>query len=404
MKVLFLSPHIPALLTGATTRDYYMLKALASQHEVTLLTLNMNGAQGIAPDLEALTPLVSSMQIVKVAQPRWKRWSQLFAFLRGRSYAISRGVVPELQAAIDQAVEQERYDLIWYEGSILAGYRVPAGIPVVIDEHNLEFELCWRTYQRTRPGLRKLYNRLEAQRLKPVELKRCQEASLVCLTSEREYSELTRLLPSCVAAVVPNGVDTSHFSPPAPEEEDEYHIVFSGSMDYYPNTDAVLFFARHCWPLIRAALPQARWTIVGKNPPPSVHNLAQLPGVYVTGSVKDVRPYLTSASLTIAPLLIGSGTRLKILESFAMGKAVVSSRLGCEGINVEHGRELLIADQPEDFAAAVVRLLRDPLTRRSLGEAGRQLVEREYSWTISGQRLLAALESILVPQEAASRG
>jgi sugar transferase (PEP-CTERM/EpsH1 system associated) len=344
------------------------------------------------------------MQIIETPQPHSKRWSQILAFLFGRSYLISIGIVPELQKAIDRAISQEEYDVVWYEGSILAGYRLPPGIPVVIDQHNLEFELCWRTYQRTRPGLRKFYNWLEARRLKPTELKRCREADLVLLTSERELIKLKHLVPSCLAAVVPNGVDTTFFSPIDQAKEQESHIVFTGSMDYYPNTDATLFFAQHCWPLIQAELPQARWTIVGKNPPLAIQRLADLPGVSVTGSVQDVRPYLATASVTIAPLLIGSGTRLKILEAFAMGKAVVSSRLGCEGIQVEHGRELLVADEPEHFAAAVVSLLRDPLTRQALGMAGRRLVEAEYSWVSSSQRLLSALEMIQLPQKAASRG
>jgi glycosyltransferase involved in cell wall biosynthesis len=162
-------------------------------------------------------------------------------------------------------------------------------------------------------------------------------------------------------------------------------------MDYYPNIDAVCFFAQHCWPLIRASIPSATWQIVGKNPMPDVLQLAKLPGVSVTGTVPNTKPYLTTASIAIAPLRIGSGTRLKILEAFAMQKAVVSTGLGCEGLTVEAGRHLLVADQPEAFAEAIITLLNQPEKRRELGVAGRMLVETTYSWEQCGNPLLQLL-------------
>jgi glycosyltransferase involved in cell wall biosynthesis len=299
-----------------------------------------------------------------------------------------------MQKAIERACEGEAFDLVFCESIMLSGYRLPDGMRLVIDEHNLEYELCWRTYRRARPGPRKLYSWLEARSLQPEEIKRCGSASLVLVTSERERGELQRLVPSSRVALVPNGVDTVFFRPSVPAEEREQSIIYTGAMDYYPNIDAVLQFAARTWPLIKAQLPGATWTIVGKNPPAQVRRLAQLPGVSVTGSVADVRPYLAQATVAIAPLLIGGGTRLKILEAFAMQKAVVSTSLGCEGLHVVAGRELLIADEPTYFAEAVVGAIRDRSLRRSLGQAGRRLVETEYSWEQCGHLLLAALEGL----------
>ncbi|HEX4714858.1 MAG TPA: glycosyltransferase family 4 protein, partial [Ktedonobacteraceae bacterium] len=156
----------------------------------------------------------------------------------------------------------------------------------------------------------------------------------------------------------------------------------------------VRFFAHHCWPLIRARIPSATWQIVGKNPMPEVLQLANVPGVTVTGEVSDTRLYLATASVAIAPLRIGSGTRLKILEAFAMQKAVVSSSIGCEGLAVEAGQHLLVADQPEAFAEAVIALLQQPEKRRELGRAGRALVETAYSWEQCGKHLLQAIEEM----------
>lgn len=399
MKILYLSPHVPAPMAGASTRDYHIVKALASQHEITLLTLNASSVRGVRRNVGELDQYVKSMQIIEWSQPRLKRWLQLWATLRMRSYLMSIGEVPAMQQAIDATVNREQYDLVICETVMLAGYRLPPGVRLIIDQHNLEYELHRRTYQREKFGLRKFYSWVESQRLMPEELRRCREASLTLVTSERELNELKRREPSCVVALVPNGVDTEFFQPAILSKEVEQRLIFTGSMDYYPNTDAALYFAKHCWPLIQAQLPGATWTIVGKNPPPQILRLAELPGVTVTGSVADVRPHLDEAAVAIAPLLIGSGTRLKILEAFAMQKAVVSTSLGCEGLNVKNGRELFIEDKPEKFAAAVVSLMQDAALRQSLGRAGRKLVETTYSWEESSRRLLRALDELQVERQ-----
>ncbi len=171
-------------------------------------------------------------------------------------------------------------------------------------------------------------------------------------------------------------------------------------MDYYPNTQAVLFFAKNCWPLIREQVPTATWLIVGKNPPFEVQRLATtLPGVTVTGTVPDVRPYLVTSAVAIAPIQAGSGTRLKILESLASQKATVSTTVGCEGLAVVPEKHLLVADTPAAFVQAVVTLLHNPQMRNALGYAGRALVEAEYSWDRCGEQLvhiLAEKEGVLL--------
>ena len=202
-------------------------------------------------------------------------------------------------------------------------------------------------------------------------------------------------MPRNVIEVVANGVDLEIWQPPDLEQEVAGRIIFTGSMDYYPNVSAVLFFAQACWPLIREQVPHAHWLIVGRNPPPEVQQLAELPGVTVTGSVPDTRPYFAEAEVAIVPLQIGSGTRLKILEALSMQKAVVSTSLGAEGLSVVHDKHLLIADDPPAFAQSVVELLQQPERRRTLGEVGRRLVEAEYSWERCGEQLLDVLDRVL---------
>ncbi|HEX8728484.1 MAG TPA: glycosyltransferase, partial [Ktedonobacterales bacterium] len=207
---------------------------------------------------------------------------------------------------------------------------------------------------------------------------------------------LGKLLPESLIAVAPNGVDLATFSAAPPNggatEEIADRIVFTGTLGYYPNEQAVLHFAARCWPLIREQVPRATWQVVGSNPPDSVRQLDALPGVTVTGTVPSVQPYLAAASVAVVPLLVGSGTRLKILEALAMRKAIVTTSLGCEGIAITAGQHALIADEPDAFAAAVVRLLREPETRVALGAAGRALVEEQYSWDRCAEPLVRVLE------------
>jgi sugar transferase (PEP-CTERM/EpsH1 system associated) len=334
------------------------------------------------------------MQVIALPTNSTKRRQQILGLLRGVPHVLQTFILPEVQQALDALFAKHHFDAILYEGMYIADYRLPENVLVILDEHNLEFELRLRTFQQERALLRKWYNWLEGHLLKSAEIERCRRADVVLMTSEREQTIMQQFLPTSKIVVVPNGVDNANFRPADRSKEVENSIVFTGAMGYYPNVDAVRFFAHHCWPLIRARIPSATWQIVGKNPMPEVLQLANVPGVTVTGEVSDTRLYLATASVAIAPLRIGSGTRLKILEAFAMQKAVVSSSIGCEGLAVEAGQHLLVADQPEAFAEAVIALLQQPEKRRELGRAGRALVEIAYSWEQCGKHLLQAIEEM----------
>jgi len=247
--------------------------------------------------------------------------------------------------------------------------------------------------------MRKWYSWCESRLLKQGEIERCRKADVVLVTSERERDVLRQFLPEKQIEVIPNGVDTATFVQRDPAREIPYRILFTGSMDYFPNIDAVLFFARKCWPLIQEQVPDATWQIVGRNPPAEIKRLAALAGITVTGTVPEVHPYLAASAVAIAPLHVGSGTRLKILEAFAMRKAVVSTSVGCEGLSVLPGKQLLVADHPEEFAQSVITLLNNPEMRTALGNAGRALVETKYSWEHCGALLLRVLETHILKEE-----
>ena len=253
-----------------------------------------------------------------------------------------------------------------------------------------------RTFENESSPARKWYNWAEYRALRQREIDLCREADGVVCTSDRDLAALKRLTALRASAVVPNGVDIETFLPADPAARVPGRVIFTGTMGYYPNVQAVLFFAEKCWPAIRARLPDATWEIVGSHPPAEVLALAALPGVTVTGAVADVRPHLAAASVAIAPLLIGGGTRLKILEAFATGTPMVSTRIGCEGLAVVPGVSLLVEDDPPAFAEAVVRVLTDASLRARLSLAGRSVAESTYGWARCGDQLVAFIDSLSV--------
>lgn len=397
MKLLILMPSFPSPTWGFGTRNYYFLKALAAHHTVSLLCL-IDRIDGELYDLSIVNDFVHTVKFVVRPTPSKKRLQQLWYMARLISYSVGINCSRETQEALDTFLKEEHYDAVLFESVLIAGYRLPEDVKYIIDQHNIEYELLWRTFQSESSWLRKLYNWWESHLLRQTEIEICQKAFLVLTTSERDSRSLKSMLPDNIIEVVPNGVDIELFQSSL-SDEIPCQIIFTGAMNYYPNIDAVLSFAKLCWPLIRAEVPQATWKIVGSEPAREVRRLAELPGISVTGTVPDVRPYLAASTVAIAPLQIGSGTRLKILEAFAMRKAVVSTSIGCEGLSVEPGKHLLIADQPAEFAQAVVRLLSNPEMRTTLGNAGRALVEEKYSWEYSGERLLQVLETHMRERE-----
>jgi sugar transferase (PEP-CTERM/EpsH1 system associated) len=394
MKLLIICPALPYPTGGGSIRNYYLMKMLARKHSVSLLSLAEKAQLALQKDPYPFAEFVNSIKVVPRQTPVSKRLSQAIHILRGKSHMIATYTVAEMQAALDALLSYDFFDFVIFESAVVAGYHLPQNVKVIIDEHNIEHEICHRTYQHETEVLRKWYNWAEYRLLKPYELELCRRASTLLVTSERERCILKSMLPNSIIEVVPNGVDIESFQKGDLVQEVPGRIIFTGAMTYHANVEAVIFFARQCWPLIQAQIPGATWQIVGRTPPPEVQRLASLPGVTVTGSVQDIRPYLAKASVAIAPLCVGSGTRLKILEALAMRKAVVSTEVGCEGLAVESGKHLLVANQPEAFAQAVVYLLKNPEMRVQLGTAGRLLVEAAYTWEQSGNRLLRILEEV----------
>ncbi len=262
---------------------------------------------------------------------------------------------------------------------------------LVFDDHNAEYVLQQRAFETDvrQPSrwIGAAYSYVQWQRLKGYERRACHAADSVVAVSDTDAAAIRRLDPKLDPVVVPNGVDIEFYTADIPAIEAEagpgpLDLVFTAKMDFRPNVDAVLWFAQAVLPLIRRESPQTRFWVVGKDPHPRLAPLAADPGIVVTGWVEDVRPYIAGAALYVIPLRIGGGTRLKVLEAMAMGKAIVSTTLGCEGFELASGQELSIADTPEEFAAAVLDLLQAPDGRERMGQAAHLYARSRYDWRL----------------------
>ncbi len=336
-------------------------------------------------------------RVVTVANPTYhtsrarKRLRQLASLGSIHSYEWLGHSEEPFRAALAQMLVHE-YDVVQFELAPMAGYAEACAsngeCPVLcLDEHNIEYDIVRRTASGEVSALRRAYSNIEWRKVRREERYAWSHLDGCTLTSARDQAMLLSDEPLAHTAVVPNGVDLSFFRPSPLRAPDEApSLLFFGAMDYFPNTDAMTFFLDEVFPLLLAKYPRLRVSIVGRKPPESLV-ARQSPNVEVTGLVDDVRPWLDRADVVIAPLRIGGGTRLKILEAMSMGKAVVSTTLGAEGLAVVPERDLLIGDDGPGLAAQIGRALDDPELARRLGAAARAVVVAGYSWRRAVERL-----------------
>jgi sugar transferase (PEP-CTERM/EpsH1 system associated) len=386
MQILIVSTRFPfPPHWGFATRVYQLARQLAQHHDVTLLS----AADGVEDDqVEALR---TEFPVVVVrrgqgAQTRWKRVSQLTALVGKRSFHSRQFLSDELQDAVDGLARERRFDVVQIESSLLGGLRFPNEPRLVLDEHNIEYEVFRRMQAGERSLARRAFYRREHTRFRPFEQQLWRRVDGCVVTSVREQEIVRTHAPATPCAVVANGVDIDYFRPSAEVVEPDT-LVFNGVLDYRPNLDAALFLVDEVLPRVRAVVPTARLTIVGRGAACDLAHLRKHPGVRVTGEVPDVRPYLAGSCAVVVPIRLGGGTRLKVVEGLAMGRPMVTTTLGCEGIDVHDGEHLLIRDDADAFAAAAATLLADPQCGAALGAAGRELMEARYSWASAAARL-----------------
>jgi sugar transferase (PEP-CTERM/EpsH1 system associated) len=396
-KILVLTPQFPyPPHQGTTIRNYNLIARLAQRHEVHLLSFGDSIQDADTP----LAGLCAGVQIVPLPQ-RSMRQRMTGLFFSGLPDMAQRLPSARFRTALAEIMDRVRPDIIEVEGIELAQYLFQAAEhragrkqpSLIFDDHNAEFVLQQRAFEtdvrswRPRRLVGAAYSFVQWRRLRAYERRACLVADRVVAVSETDALMLRKLVPGLDPAIVPNGVDMQYYSDSfsalaagaGPAASD---LVFTGKMDFRPNVDAVLWFSQQVLPLIRRQMPETRFWVVGRDPHPRLAPLAADPAVVVTGRVDDTRPYIAAAAVYVIPLRIGGGTRLKVLEAMAMDKAIVSTRLGCEGFGVESGRELMVADAPDEFSSMVLGLLRDPQRRGGLGKAAREFAASGYDWQI----------------------
>ncbi len=384
-RILVIARSLPAPADdGYRIRVRQLVRGLAARHEVVLVAHgDADNARAAAID-ELRADGIEAHAVSGLHHATTAR--RLGRLARGRSWFTRSSDHPELRSVVGRLGRERRFDIVELESSEFADLPLPPRTPVVIDEHNIWSELTDRRRVVRDVPVRGLFDRLEAAQLSAIESRAWSASAGVAFCSDREVSIARRRVPAGTFVSIPNGVDVSAFESMAGRSEDPNRLVFVGLLRYTPNADAVRWFSAEILPRIRARAPEVRLDVVGKGPTPEIAALAG-PGVEIVGSVPDVRPAMSRASVVVVPLRVGSGTRIKILEALAMGKAVVTTSVGCEGLAVCDDEHVLVADTPEGFADAVIRLLADVALRRRLGAAGRVLVARDHLWSTSVDRL-----------------
>lgn len=395
MKILFLSPTVPFPLTdGGRIRVFNLLKQIAAKSDVTLLALETQptDADGIAQ----LQQFGIQVHLVPNAPtlPRVSLGTLVNALLKRQPITVARYALPAYRRKFRELIATEDFDLVHYEMFHTAQFRTETELPSVLSQQNVDSaiwqRLCGET---TNPFYKFAYwtQQLAFQRYERV---LSPKFDAVTCTSDIDAAVFQRHCPADTIEIIPNGVDVTHYQPDFTSEA-RAHLIYIGSMDWYPNEDAVAFFADEVLPSVQDEVPNVQFSIVGGNPSARVERLAERKGVVVTGRVPEIKPYFAEATVFVVPLRIGSGTRLKILEALAMGKAIVSTSVGAEGLDLKDGEEIFIADEPTAFANAVIQLLTDSSRRRRIGENGRARVEQDYDWRSIGQKLHTLYESVI---------
>jgi glycosyltransferase involved in cell wall biosynthesis len=308
-----------------------------------------------------------------------------------------------MKQKLERLVSEKDFDIVQVESIHLMSYlpifRKARRQPLVVcDWHNIESELMHRYSEREAGLLRRAYASKTARLMSEFEKRALGEFDAHVTVSQRDAEQLRDHNPAARIFVIENGVDTAFYSDQergVTSESPAHRIVFVGSMDYHANVDGAVNFARHVWPRVRERRSEFTFTIVGKDPASEVRELGQLPGVEVTGTVDDVRPFYRAAIAAVVPLNVGGGSRLKILEAMAAGVPVVSTTLGAEGLKVQHDENILIADTNEQLAEAIISLVENETRRHELSSAGRALVASRYDWSSLGDELFLTYEELL---------
>ena len=402
MKVLFLSQIVPYPPHGGVLqRGYNIIREIAKHHDVHLLAF-------VHPEILTSQSLIdeSRRELAKLCKtidyfPLWPKKSLAHKFVALALGGVYQGPFSELahrSAAFRDRMRDllvdEDIDLVHYDTIGLARYKKYApDAPSVITHHNIESNLMARRSQVERSVAGRWYVARQARLLRESESTESKNFDCNVMMSATDEADLKGKAPGVRTAIVPNGVDTEYFQPSQVNVEPA--IIYTGGMNMFANEDAVLYLLKEMWSKIKQAVPGVHFYVIGQDPTKEILEIARNDdSVTVTGFVDDIRPYVARAAVYVVPIRVGGGTRLKVLDALAQGKAIVSTSVGCEGISVTSGTNIRIEDEPADFIRSTVELLTDAKGRLALGTKARELAVEQYSWERIGKVLDAVYQDV----------
>ncbi len=400
MKVLWLGHNLAyPPKGGALQRNYNLLQEIARKCEVHVLAFDqpITRPANVTPQdcIKALSRFCASVDWVSLSSSSFGRTRYglaLTGLMTGEPYDFAWLRSAEMANKLRKMVERVSPDVVHVDALGLAQYLPAIGSSGrVLNHHDVESSKIELRARKTRNVLLQSYFKIEAGKLVAAERRWCPQFDVNAVVSEDENDVLSQACPGLRVRVVPNGVDTEYFTPRA--DPGTRTILFCGSMDMHPNQEAMEYFLRQIWPRVVAQAPDVDLLIVGRKPPEWLNEVARTdPRIQITGFVDDVRPYFQKAAVCICPIVSGGGTRLKILDSLAMGVPVVATSFAASGLSLGHDKHLLLANTEEQFAEYTLHLLSELPLRSRLASAGAERVKQLYSWTVVGQTLMDAYD------------
>jgi glycosyltransferase involved in cell wall biosynthesis len=397
MKILIACKEFPhSKVIGGPILIYNRMKHLAKHHLVSLTAFCKPGDERYIPSVQ---PYCHDLRLVPLP-PKRSFLKTMVDFFRSPvpHYFLRVHSSEEMAHTIAEMVTKDKYDFVIAEYSVMGQFihknpELPA-TRRIISVHECYYLARLKSYEHHKPGLGKLKEAINLKGLKNYEFEMYREADKVLTLTPQGKDELLAICPDLDISIVPHGVDVEIFAF-SPRAQEENSLIFLGNYLHYPNVDAVLYFYKEIWPHLKRSLPDLKFYVVGQSPPPEISRLASDDSIVVTGTVDDVTPYLRRAKVFICPVRLGGGFRGKILEAMALGRPVVSTRLGAEGIPASDGENIILADNPDGFVKGIVDLIGDADLYHKIQNNARKLMEEHFAWDKGVARLEAVLEDMM---------
>ncbi len=385
MRILWLKTELlHPIDKGGKIRTYQMLKELKKTNHITYLTLDDGTAEAGA--LEKSSEYAN--ETIAISHRTAAKFSARFYLeLAGNTvselpYFMQKYVSEAMFKVIEEKAKRENFDVVVCD-FLMPAVNMPEEIeiPIVLFQHNVEAMIWRRHFEVQKNAFKKLYLKNQWRKSFDYERETCRKFDFVVAVSSEDAATMRNDYGIENVADVPTGVDTEFFKRDETIEKNEYNLVFTGSMDWLPNEDAIDWFTREIYPLVKEKIPRVSLTVVGRNPFSTLVEMSKKDSsIVVTGRVPDVRPFMNEASVYVVPLRIGGGTRLKIYEAMAMRLPIVSTAVGAEGLPLKNGEEIVLRDTPTEFANAVAELLTDKSRAKKIGAQAEKTVRENFGW------------------------